>query len=175
VRFVKTGIGSNVIDHNQLLNRGVRTHAEIDNYLGELDDARNGSPDLKSRLQQLSEKVVVFVMPLIEHGGPQDIAIKFPFDGNVISVTALCTTADPEQATEIQIETCSSTSFNSASPTWIGILSTNAVIGSGKSSNDSSPAVIATPVVAAGDYLRTNLVTAGYIDGLTVEVTIQLT
>ncbi|WP_432776007.1 hypothetical protein AAFJ72_03105 [Brevibacillus gelatini] len=55
VRITRTGTGV-VQDHNDLANKGTRTHAEIDSYLQELDDARGNKPSLKDTLDELQAK-----------------------------------------------------------------------------------------------------------------------
>ena len=54
VRFVRKGTGT-VTDHNELINRGVRTHAEIDSYMDELDDARGTNPSIGARLDVIEQ------------------------------------------------------------------------------------------------------------------------
>ncbi|AWX54206.1 hypothetical protein AB432_003750 [Brevibacillus brevis] len=55
VRITRTG-NEVVLDHNELANKGKRTHAEIDSYLQELDDAREDKPSLKDRFRELKDK-----------------------------------------------------------------------------------------------------------------------
>ncbi|NRR19822.1 hypothetical protein [Brevibacillus sp. MS2.2] len=55
VRITRTGTEV-VLDHNELANKGKRTHAEIDSYLQELDDAREDKPSLKDRFRELKDK-----------------------------------------------------------------------------------------------------------------------
>lgn len=55
VRITRTGTEV-VLDHNELANKGKRTHAEIDSYLLELDDAREDKPSLKDRFRELKNK-----------------------------------------------------------------------------------------------------------------------
>ncbi|CAI8713225.1 F5/8 type C domain-containing protein [Brevibacillus sp. IT-7CA2] len=55
VRITRTGTEV-VLDHNELANKGKRTHAEIDSYLHELDDAREDKPSLKDKFRELKEK-----------------------------------------------------------------------------------------------------------------------
>ena len=46
VRFRRSGT-TEIKDHNELINRGTRTHAEIDTYLAEMDAARGSQGVLK--------------------------------------------------------------------------------------------------------------------------------
>ncbi|MBY0083845.1 discoidin domain-containing protein [Brevibacillus brevis] len=55
VRITRTGTEV-VLDHNQLANKGKRTHAEIDSYLQELDDARENKPSLQDKFRELKDK-----------------------------------------------------------------------------------------------------------------------
>lgn len=55
VRIVRTGTGV-VKDHQELANKGIYTHAEIDSYLQEMDDARENKPSLKVRFDDLIKK-----------------------------------------------------------------------------------------------------------------------
>ncbi|MGG4455803.1 discoidin domain-containing protein [Brevibacillus porteri] len=55
VRITRTGTEV-VLDHNELANKGKRTHAEIDSYLQELDDARENKPSLKDKFRELKDK-----------------------------------------------------------------------------------------------------------------------
>ncbi|MED1914520.1 hypothetical protein P4V64_04320 [Bacillus thuringiensis] len=55
VRITRTGTEV-VLDHNELANKGKRTHAEIDSYLQELDDAREDKPSLKEKFRELKNK-----------------------------------------------------------------------------------------------------------------------
>jgi len=52
VRFRRSGT-TNITDHNELLNRGIRTHSEIDTYLQELDVVRGLRPDIDTRFKEL--------------------------------------------------------------------------------------------------------------------------
>ena len=56
VRFRRSGEPVEIKDHNQLLNRGTRTHAEIDTYLSEIDTARNNNQSLDSRFNNIESK-----------------------------------------------------------------------------------------------------------------------
>lgn len=55
VRITRTGTEV-VLDHNELANKGKRSHAEIDSYLHELDDAREDKPSLKDKFRELKDK-----------------------------------------------------------------------------------------------------------------------
>ncbi|MFC8687329.1 discoidin domain-containing protein [Brevibacillus porteri] len=55
VRITRTGTEV-VLDHNELANKGKRTHAEIDSYLQELDDARGNKPSLQDKFRELKDK-----------------------------------------------------------------------------------------------------------------------
>ncbi|NTU30579.1 carbohydrate-binding protein [Brevibacillus sp. HB1.1] len=55
VRITRAGTEV-VLDHNELANKGKRTHAEIDSYLQELDDARGDKPSLKDKFRELKDK-----------------------------------------------------------------------------------------------------------------------
>ncbi|BAH41611.1 hypothetical protein BBR47_06340 [Brevibacillus brevis NBRC 100599] len=55
VRITRTGTEV-VLDHNELANKGKRTHAEIDSYLQELDDARENKPSLQDKFRELKDK-----------------------------------------------------------------------------------------------------------------------
>ncbi|WP_256973607.1 discoidin domain-containing protein [Brevibacillus brevis] len=55
VRITRTGTEV-VLDHNELANKGKRTHAEIDSYLQELDDARGSKPSLQDKFSELNDK-----------------------------------------------------------------------------------------------------------------------
>lgn len=56
VRFKGTSSGTNVgklLDHNSLLNKGTRSHQEIDEHLAELEEARSNYANLPERLEQM--------------------------------------------------------------------------------------------------------------------------
>lgn len=55
VRITRTGTEV-VLDHNELANKGKRTHTEIDSYLQELDDAREDKPSLQDKFRELKDK-----------------------------------------------------------------------------------------------------------------------
>ncbi|TQR31056.1 discoidin domain-containing protein [Brevibacillus brevis] len=55
VRITRTGTEV-VLDHNELANKGKRTHAEIDSYLQELDEARENKPSLRDKFRELKDK-----------------------------------------------------------------------------------------------------------------------
>ncbi|WJQ82280.1 galactose-binding domain-containing protein [Brevibacillus brevis] len=55
VKITRTGTEV-VLDHNELANKGKRTHAEIDSYLQELDDARENKPSLQDKFRELKDK-----------------------------------------------------------------------------------------------------------------------
>ncbi len=63
VRFSRQGTNTNIQDHNELLNRGIRTHEEIDQYLAEIDAARGSYASLKERLDFIEGAVY----PVIQH------------------------------------------------------------------------------------------------------------
>ncbi|MGM7682854.1 hypothetical protein ACSVDA_11940 [Cytobacillus sp. Hm23] len=44
------------VDHNELLNRGTRTHSEIDSYLSEIDTARGNETGLSKRFEKIEDK-----------------------------------------------------------------------------------------------------------------------
>lgn len=53
LKMVGTGSGvGSVTDHNDLINKGIHTHEEIDKYLKEVDDARGNFPDLNTRIEK---------------------------------------------------------------------------------------------------------------------------
>lgn len=53
VRFRKSNGAVEIKDHNDLLNRGERTHDEIDLYLDEIDEARGQEASLNDRLVKI--------------------------------------------------------------------------------------------------------------------------
>lgn len=55
VRLKRTGINIKVTDHNELLNKGIYTHEEIDSALLELDAARKDFIDLDARLSYIQK------------------------------------------------------------------------------------------------------------------------
>lgn len=55
VRFRRSGT-TEIKDHNELINRGTRTHAEIDTYLAEMDAARGSHSSLKKRFDEIETK-----------------------------------------------------------------------------------------------------------------------
>lgn len=56
VRFTRSGTGV-VKDHNDLVNRGIRTHEEIDAYLDEIDSARGDFASLNERLNYIMNHI----------------------------------------------------------------------------------------------------------------------
>lgn len=50
IEFKRSGAGV-VKDHNELANKGTKTHAEIDLYMQELDDARGTNPSIGGRFE----------------------------------------------------------------------------------------------------------------------------
>lgn len=56
VRFSGTSSGTNngkLLDHNSLLNKGTRSHKEIDEHLSEMEEARSVYVSLPERLEQM--------------------------------------------------------------------------------------------------------------------------
>ncbi|MGO4731681.1 hypothetical protein [Paenibacillus sp. 2KB_22] len=56
VRFSGTSSGTNngkLLDHNSLLNKGTRSHQEIDEHLSEMEEARSSYVSLPERLDQM--------------------------------------------------------------------------------------------------------------------------
>lgn len=56
IRFARTGSGS-VNDHLELINKGKRTHAELDELYDEVEDARGGFPSLGDRLLDIISRI----------------------------------------------------------------------------------------------------------------------
>lgn len=54
---LRRGGTTDLRDHNELLNRGVRTHTEIDSYLDEIDLARGLEADLAARFNSIEKTV----------------------------------------------------------------------------------------------------------------------
>lgn len=180
VRFVRTGQGV-VTDHNQLNNRGVRTHAEIDSYMDELDAVRGNYPDINSRItaienlnasqeQRLNsvKKVITFVIPGSPLGGAQKVDIRYPFDGTITEVYASCGTQGISPST-ITVQKCTHFHFTS-NPVWTDV----ATIDFTAYSNSCSDIQILDSTVTANDHFRLFMTAlgAGFGD-ITVEITVE--
>jgi hypothetical protein len=85
VRFGRIGTGVTQ-DHNELTNRGTRTHAEIDSYMDELDGARGMNPSISDRFTEVETDV----------------------DTQTASISALDTRVDGAEADIITVSTIAS-------------------------------------------------------------------
>lgn len=56
IRFARTGSGS-ISDHLDLINKGERTHEELDWLYNEVEDARGGFPSLNDRLLDIISRI----------------------------------------------------------------------------------------------------------------------
>lgn len=65
VRFRRQGT-TNINDHKDLINKGNRTHAEIDTYLAEIDDARGDFVDLDKRFDGIESKQLAYEIRLTD-------------------------------------------------------------------------------------------------------------
>lgn len=63
VEFKRSGTGV-VKDHNELANKGIRTHAEIDQYMDELDVARGSDSSIGARLDNIETNVADDVLEI---------------------------------------------------------------------------------------------------------------
>lgn len=121
---------------------------------------------LRDVSQNVDTRVVVFVIPQEVFIGVQSPHISFPFDGKILEVSASVSKADTA-VTTIGIEK----STNMVN--WLSILSRPVSIASNRYFNDTSH-VILNSDVKAGDIFRLDVIQAGNVQNLTVNIKIEI-
>lgn len=119
---------------------------------------------------------VVFVIPDIVKQGVYNVEIRFPFSGTITDVYATCGTVGTTPTT-IGIENCSASSYETDSPQWRDIFSTDLTIDANKKSNLNStiPFVLSNTNVSINDHFRINVISAGTgLKDLTIEMMVQV-
>lgn len=127
---------------------------------------------LEKSLKQ--EKIITFVLPTI-FVGPQSIEIKFPYEGELLDVSASCSNPGATK-TELWIEKCEEI-FYETTPNWQSILSNKVNIDANKKSTNSSTNdfTVANNIVNKNDYFRVNVANVGEgFRGLVAEIKIAI-
>ncbi|CAH0122558.1 hypothetical protein PAE9249_05130 [Paenibacillus sp. CECT 9249] len=122
---------------------------------------------LKSIPLEVKDRVIVFHLPSYVVYGAQDVIAKFPFDGEIIGVDAIC---GDYGLTETEIALEKSTNLVD----WYNVLSQNIYFKPYEYFDDKSAAVSRSKV-KAGDMFRLNIVKQGAeIQNITLEVIIKI-
>lgn len=143
--------------------RDIEEEAQV-NYTGE--DAKNVLPDY------FKTRVICFVIPNEVEIGTQNIIINFPYDGQIVDITASLG-VEGTDSTEIDIEKISEDGFVNKE-TWESILGNRIFIDYGEKVDDRSYSIV-NPDVNKNDYFRINVLEAGIgASDLTVLVKVQI-
>jgi hypothetical protein len=130
-----------------------------------------------TRIEEKSYKVIFFVISDLVKEGVQKSEIRFPFEGNLEEVYASCSDAGASD-TIIELQKCSQDYIDGivGAEDWKSVLSQNITIEANKKSSNTStlPAVISTSKVDINDHFRLNIINAGGLRNLTVEVKIKI-
>ncbi|MBG9794672.1 phage-like protein [Paenibacillus dendritiformis] len=122
---------------------------------------------LKSIPLEVKDRVMVFCLPNSLYQGVQSVIARFPFQGELIGVEALCGEAG-ESDTEITVEK----SLDGAN--WSGIMSHPVRIKAHQHVDDRS-AVIDNKIVNAGDMFRLHVVKQGVnIQHVTLQLIVKI-
>ncbi|MCU6710079.1 hypothetical protein M6D81_15385 [Paenibacillus sp. J5C_2022] len=117
--------------------------------------------------EELSDRVITFLIPSYLSVGVQGVLARFPFDGIIVEINAICSTTGVQDLV-LDIEKSSDV------VNWTSILTNDVKIAAGSLFDDSTHFISDSSVVA-GDIFRINIAQNG--DGakdLTVEVRIKL-
>jgi len=148
-------------DFSKLKN--IEAHAQV-NYIGE--EAKNALPDY------FKTKVITFVFASTVDVGIQEAEIKFPYQGEIVGVSASCST-EGNDITEIDIEKVNELDFINKNP-WSNVLSRRLLIPYG-SKVDDQQAAIALPQVTKNDYFRVNVKQVGQgLSSLIVQIEVKI-
>lgn len=122
---------------------------------------------LKSFPVDLKDRIIVFCLPSYIFQGVQEIIVPFDFDGEIVSIKAICKTHGDTE-TEIGIEK----SRNIID--WTSILHSNLYFRALSNFDDKSVSV-SSPKVTKGDMFRVNVLKSGVnIQGITIEIKIKI-
>ncbi|MBN3522252.1 hypothetical protein [Paenibacillus apiarius] len=122
---------------------------------------------LKSIPLDVKDRVIVFCLPSYLFQGVQSVIAKFPFQGEIVSVEAICGVPG-DSDTEIQIEKTADLVH------WSSILSHNLHFKPHQFVDDRTSAVSSSSV-NAGDMFRLNVVKqGGNIQNVTVEMVVRI-
>ncbi|MNV34714.1 hypothetical protein D3C71_1261420 [compost metagenome] len=129
------------------------------------------------KLNEMSYKIIVFVVPGTVKVGLQNIEIRFPFSGVVESV--YCSMGTPGTTeTAISIEKCSQDFIDGVANAsgWTDVLADVLTIDvNKKSSNTSASVAISNAEVESNEHFRINVLSAGEgAKDLSVEVKIKI-
>ncbi|MCM3256978.1 hypothetical protein M3664_04185 [Paenibacillus lautus] len=122
---------------------------------------------LKSFPVDLKDRIIVFCLPSYIFQGVQEIIVPFDFDGEIVSIKAICK-IHGDTETEIGIEK----SRNIID--WTSILHSNLYFRA-LSNFDDKTVSVASPKVDKGDMFRINVIKSGVnIQGITIEIKIKI-
>ncbi|NGQ95327.1 hypothetical protein G3578_09185 [Brevibacillus sp. SYP-B805] len=149
---------------------------ETDSDFGSLDQRLD---HIQQNLAEVSQKVIVYVIPSKVKPGVQKVEIRFPFKGTIAGVYASCRVPG-STPTELAVEKISQDDFDGLSPApfgWQNIFSHNLILDAGEKSTRTAAAqpVIGIPDVQPNDHFRVNVLQLGTgLEDVTVEVVINV-
>jgi hypothetical protein len=127
----------------------------------------------KQKIEQLRERIIVFVIPDVPNTGEQRNEIRFPFQGTITNVTASCSQAGL-QDTKMKVQKISLEDLE-AGGDWQEAVS-NIVLSPNKRTNNSNPITVKESVVNEDDFFRIFIESAGeQVKDMTINVVIEVT
>lgn len=156
---------------------GVYSHTWqlVGNYLGGSIPYVSETSDGLLRQEKYRDfitRTIIFHFPQITNAGIQSTVVQFPFDGEIVNVSAFCLESGITAPLEISVEQISSADFD-AGGSWSNIFSTNALIHPGE--KKGTPPIIYNPQVSKGDYFRIYTVQLdNSFRGITIQIEIKV-
>lgn len=128
-------------------------------------------------IEEKSDKIITFVISDLLKEGVQKAEIRFPFSGVLDSIYGSCGTAGILD-TAIELQKCSQDYIDGITDIgeWESVLSQNLIIKAYKKSSNTSdlPVIISNSEVNLNDHFRLNVINAGGLRDLTLEVKIKI-
>lgn len=129
------------------------------------------------RINKVSKKVMVFIIPSLVKAGPVQTEVRFPYRGKLINSYASCGTSGTTPTT-IDIEKCDQEAYDTT-PRWESVFHNKITIDANNKSNRTSTEPYSFKpffeTVNEDDHFRVNVVEAGEgVRDITVELVVEL-